>query len=96
MLRIDIEACIGCGVCEEECTFDAIEVIDGIAVVKQISAQHGMAIPGFGEPKEFHSVVLEFPDERDIVVFTSEDRNETLAVRDLIKNFIGGPVAQTD
>ncbi|NOQ67299.1 MAG: electron transfer flavoprotein subunit alpha [Desulfobacterales bacterium] len=35
MLRIDIEACIGCGVCEEECTFDAIEVIDGIAVVNE-------------------------------------------------------------
>jgi len=35
MLQIDIEACIGCGVCEEECTFDAIEVIDGIAVVNE-------------------------------------------------------------
>jgi electron transfer flavoprotein alpha subunit len=35
MLKIDIEACIGCGVCEEECTFDAIEVIDGIAVVNE-------------------------------------------------------------
>ncbi|MEN8231318.1 MAG: electron transfer flavoprotein subunit alpha [Thermodesulfobacteriota bacterium] len=35
MLRIDIEACIGCGVCEEECTFDAIEVIDGVAVVNE-------------------------------------------------------------
>jgi electron transfer flavoprotein alpha subunit len=35
MLRIDIEACIGCGVCEEECTFSAIEVIDGVAVVNE-------------------------------------------------------------
>jgi electron transfer flavoprotein alpha subunit len=35
MLRIDIEACIGCGVCEEECTFGAIEVVDGIAVVNE-------------------------------------------------------------
>jgi electron transfer flavoprotein alpha subunit len=35
MLRIDIEACIGCGVCEEECTYDAIEVIDGVAVVNE-------------------------------------------------------------
>jgi electron transfer flavoprotein alpha subunit len=35
MLRIDIEACIGCGVCEEECTFGAIEVIDGVAVVNE-------------------------------------------------------------
>ena len=35
MLRIDIEACIGCGVCEEECTFGAIEVIDSVAVVNE-------------------------------------------------------------
>jgi len=35
MLQIDIEACIGCGVCEETCTFDAIEVVDGVAVVNE-------------------------------------------------------------
>ncbi|KPJ98054.1 MAG: electron transfer flavoprotein subunit alpha, partial [Desulfobacterales bacterium SG8_35] len=35
MLRIDIEACIGCGVCEEVCTFEAIEVVDGVAVVNE-------------------------------------------------------------
>jgi electron transfer flavoprotein alpha subunit len=35
MLRVDIEACIGCGVCEEVCTYDAIEVIDGVAVVNE-------------------------------------------------------------
>jgi len=35
MLRIDIETCIGCGVCEEECTFAAIEVVDGVAVVNE-------------------------------------------------------------
>jgi electron transfer flavoprotein alpha subunit len=35
MLRIDIETCIGCGVCEEVCTFDAIEVVDGVAVVNE-------------------------------------------------------------
>ena len=35
MLIIDIETCIGCGVCEEECTFGAIEVIDGVAVVNE-------------------------------------------------------------
>ena len=33
MLRIDIEACIGCGVCEDTCTFGAITVEDGHAVV---------------------------------------------------------------
>ena len=35
MLRIDIEACIGCGICEETCTFDAIAVVDSIAVVNE-------------------------------------------------------------
>ena len=33
MLLIDIEACTGCGVCEENCPFDAIEVVEGHAVV---------------------------------------------------------------
>jgi len=33
MLRIDIDACIGCGVCEEVCTFGAIKVVDGHAEV---------------------------------------------------------------
>jgi electron transfer flavoprotein alpha subunit len=33
MLQIDKEACIGCGVCEENCAFDAIHVVDGIAEV---------------------------------------------------------------
>ncbi|MDT8335516.1 MAG: electron transfer flavoprotein subunit alpha [Desulfurivibrionaceae bacterium] len=33
MLKIDVEACIGCGVCEDTCTFGAIKVEDGVAVV---------------------------------------------------------------
>jgi electron transfer flavoprotein alpha subunit len=35
MLRIDREACIGCGVCEDICTFGAIAVVDGVAVVNE-------------------------------------------------------------
>lgn len=35
MLRIDGDACIGCGVCEETCTFDAIAVVDDLAVVNE-------------------------------------------------------------
>jgi electron transfer flavoprotein alpha subunit len=31
MLRIDSEACIGCGVCEESCSFGAIKLVNGLA-----------------------------------------------------------------
>ncbi|MDA8163528.1 MAG: electron transfer flavoprotein subunit alpha [Desulfobacteraceae bacterium] len=33
MLRIDKEACIGCGLCEQNCAFGAITVVDGTARV---------------------------------------------------------------
>lgn len=32
MLRIDKNLCIGCGICEEQCPFGAIEMVDGLAV----------------------------------------------------------------
>ncbi|MCB2181464.1 MAG: electron transfer flavoprotein subunit alpha [Desulfobulbaceae bacterium] len=35
MLLIDIDACIGCGLCESNCAFDAIHVVDGIAEVNE-------------------------------------------------------------
>lgn len=33
MLKIDAEKCIGCGICESQCAFAAIEVVAGLAVV---------------------------------------------------------------
>jgi caffeyl-CoA reductase-Etf complex subunit CarE len=33
MLIVDNDLCIGCGVCEDNCAFGAIEVVDGLAVV---------------------------------------------------------------
>lgn len=32
MLRIDEKLCIGCGICEEQCPFGAVEIVDGLAV----------------------------------------------------------------
>ena len=46
MLKIDIEACIGCGVCEEVCTFDAIAVVDGVAVVNEKCTLCGLCVDG--------------------------------------------------
>jgi electron transfer flavoprotein alpha subunit len=44
MLKIDIEACIGCGVCEETCTFEAIAVVDGVAVVNEKCTLCGLCV----------------------------------------------------
>jgi len=33
MLKIDKKLCIGCGICEDQCPFAAIEIVDNIAVV---------------------------------------------------------------
>jgi len=33
MLIVENELCIGCGICEDNCAFAAIEVVDGLAVV---------------------------------------------------------------
>ncbi|MFP3983692.1 MAG: FAD-binding protein [Desulfurivibrionaceae bacterium] len=35
MLRINIDACTGCGLCEQNCALDAIHVVDGIAQIDQ-------------------------------------------------------------
>jgi hypothetical protein len=40
--------------------------------------------------------VLEFTDERDIMVFSSEDQDEVDVVMDMMKNFVGGEIAQAD
>lgn len=67
---------------------------DGIAVVKHISAQHGMPIPGFGETRELHSVHLEFDDGETFLIFSTDDKIEAEAVLDMMKKFIGGSVAK--
>ncbi len=44
MLRIDKEACIGCGVCEEVCTYGSIKVVDGCAVVDETCTLCGTCV----------------------------------------------------
>lgn len=44
MLIVDCDKCIGCGVCEENCPFDAISVEDGCAVVNDACTLCGACV----------------------------------------------------
>lgn len=44
MLKIDEKLCIGCGICENQCPFGAIEVVDGIAVVGETCTLCGACV----------------------------------------------------
>ena len=46
MLIVDKEKCIGCGVCEANCPFGAIEVVDGLAVVGDGCTLCGTCVDG--------------------------------------------------
>ncbi len=74
MLRIDIETCIGCGVCEAECTFGAIEVIDGVAVVNEKCTLCGSCVDSceagaLSIEKKEKSVQADLADWSGIMVF---------------------------
>lgn len=44
MLIVDKELCVGCGICEDNCAFGAIEVVDGIAVVSEACTLCGACV----------------------------------------------------
>jgi electron transfer flavoprotein alpha subunit len=46
MLQIDRDKCIGCGVCEANCAFGAIEVVDGVAEVNEKCTLCGTCVDG--------------------------------------------------
>lgn len=54
---------------------------DGVKVVENIALQHFTVIPGFGQPTEFHTVVLTIRDGGQIVLYSSKDQNEADEVR---------------
>lgn len=75
-------------------TVIAPENQDGIDIVKNISLQHGMVIPGFGESKEYHSVHLEFGELDTVAIFSTEEPDEAEAVYQVINKFVGGAGAK--
>jgi len=55
MLIVNSELCTGCSVCEDQCAFGAIEVVDGIAVVNDSCTLCGACV----DSCEFEALILE-------------------------------------
>lgn len=55
MLIVDNDQCTGCGVCEDNCAFGAIEVVDGLAVVGDTCTLCGACV----ESCEFEALEIE-------------------------------------
>jgi len=64
-----------------------VENPDAVAFVKKIALQHGQVMPDFGNPQEFHTLILEFEDEK-IPVLTLKDSEEILSFADKLKKFL--------
>jgi electron transfer flavoprotein alpha subunit len=55
MLIVNSDLCIGCGICEDNCAFGAIEVVDGLAVVGDTCTLCGSCV----ESCEVEALVIE-------------------------------------
>ncbi len=55
MLIVDNDQCTGCGVCEDNCAFGAIEVVDGLAVVAETCTLCGACV----DTCEFEALTIE-------------------------------------
>ncbi len=83
MLQINIDACIGCGLCEEECTYEAISVVDGIAEVNDKCTLCGSCVDvceveALHIEREEKQVQSDFGDWSGVCVF-AEHRNGRIA-----------------
>ncbi len=63
MLHIDLDACIGCGVCEEICTFGAIKLVDDRPVVNESCTLCGSCV----ENCEAGALRIERPEQAGAV-----------------------------
>ncbi|MFC1523511.1 FAD-binding protein [Thermodesulfobacteriota bacterium] len=66
MLKIDLETCIGCGVCEETCTFDAISMVDGQPQVNEKCTLCGSCV----DDCEVEAISIERQDKASVADLT--------------------------
>ncbi len=83
MLTVDSDKCIGCGVCEENCPFGAIRVVDGCAVVDESCTLCGTCVDGC-EPEALHIEGGEKKQDIDLDAWSgiwvfAESRHGTIA-----------------
>jgi len=62
MLLIDIDACTGCGLCEANCAFDAIHVVDGYAEVNENCTLCGACV----DSCEAHALKIDGEEREEI------------------------------
>jgi len=69
---------------------------DGIEMVEKIALHHHTALPGFGRTVRLHAAAIRFRDERELILFSSEDKNDTDRVIEEINQFLEVRNAETD
>ena len=65
-----------------------VENPDAVRFVKQISAQHGSVIPGFGEEKVLFLLKLHLSDGSERTIYTDNTMQDVLSAYDEIKEFL--------
>lgn len=69
---------------------------DGIEMVEKIALHHHTALPGFGRTVKLHAVAVIFKDGTERILFSSEDKNDTVKIIEEINQFLEVRDAKTD
>ncbi|MBN2653751.1 MAG: hypothetical protein JXR79_01365 [Nitrospirae bacterium] len=69
---------------------------DGIDVVEKIALDHNTVMIGFGKPDHLYAAALRLADQREIVLFSSENREHADKIIEKINQFLEVKDAETD
>ncbi|MDX9714543.1 MAG: hypothetical protein RBT37_03840 [Dissulfurispiraceae bacterium] len=69
---------------------------DGIDVVEKIALDHNTVMTGFGKPDHIYTAALKMKDQREIVIFSSKNKEYADKVIERINQFLEVKDAETD